>query len=115
MTPVNNTVIVAVIISILAGVVPLDYLADMVSIGTLVAFIVVSVGVIILRVREPDLPRGFKVPLYPVTPVLSVPGLRLHSVQPALVHLAGLRQLGPCSPGVLLRLGPPPQRTQRRR
>ena len=72
MTPVNNTVIVAVIISILAGVVPLDYLADMVSIGTLVAFIVVSVGVIILRVREPDLPRGFKVPLYPVTPVLSV-------------------------------------------
>ena len=35
-------------------------------------FIVVSIGVIILRVREPDLPRGFKVPLYPVTPVLSV-------------------------------------------
>lgn len=71
-TPVNNTVIVAVVISILAGFVPLGYLADMVSIGTLVAFIVVSVGVIILRVREPDLPRGFRVPLYPVTPVLSV-------------------------------------------
>ena len=44
----------------------------MVSIGTLTAFIVVSIGVIILRVREPDLPRGFKVPLYPVTPVLSM-------------------------------------------
>ncbi|TDO08763.1 amino acid transporter [Mycobacterium sp. BK086] len=72
MTPVNNTIIVAIVIAILAGVVPLDYLADMVSIGTLVAFIVVSVGVIILRVREPDLPRGFKVPGYPVTPVLSV-------------------------------------------
>ncbi len=72
MTPVNNTVIVAVVISILAGFVPLDYLADMVSIGTLVAFIVVSVGVMVLRVREPDLPRGFRVPLYPVTPVLSV-------------------------------------------
>ena len=72
LTPVNNTVIVAIVISILAGFVPLDYLADMVSIGTLVAFIVVSVGVMILRVREPDLPRGFKVPLYPVTPVLSV-------------------------------------------
>ncbi len=71
-TPVNNTIIVAVVVSILAGFVPLGYLADMVSIGTLVAFIVVSVGVIILRVREPDLPRGFKVPLYPVTPVLSV-------------------------------------------
>jgi amino acid transporter len=72
MTPVNNTIIVAIVVSILAGVVPLDYLADMVSIGTLVAFMVVSVGVIILRVREPDLPRGFRVPGYPVTPVLSV-------------------------------------------
>lgn len=71
-TPVNNTLIVAVVVSILAGFVPLGYLADMVSIGTLVAFIVVSIGVIILRVREPDLPRGFKVPLYPVTPILSV-------------------------------------------
>ncbi|AQT78776.1 amino acid permease [Mycolicibacterium litorale] len=72
MTPVNNTIIVAVVVSILAGVVPLNYLADMVSIGTLVAFIVVSVGVVILRVREPDLLRGFRVPGYPVTPVLSV-------------------------------------------
>jgi amino acid transporter len=72
MTPVNNTIIVAIVVAILAGIVPLDYLADMVSIGTLVAFIVVSVGVILLRVREPDLPRGFKVPGYPVTPVLSV-------------------------------------------
>lgn len=71
-TPVSNTVIVAIIASILAAVVPLSRLADMVSIGTLTAFIVVSVGVIILRVREPGLPRGFWVPGYPVTPVLSV-------------------------------------------
>ena len=42
------------------------------SIGTLVAFIVVSVGVIILRRTRPDLPRGFKVPGYPVTPVLAI-------------------------------------------
>lgn len=72
MTPVHNTVIVAIGASMLAAFVPLDNLADMVSIGTLTAFIVVSVGVIILRVREPDLPRAFKVPGYPVTPVLSV-------------------------------------------
>jgi amino acid transporter len=72
MTPVNNTIIVAAITGILAGFVPLDYLWDLVSIGTLVAFITVSIGVIILRVREPDLPRAFKVPGYPVTPVLSV-------------------------------------------
>jgi amino acid transporter len=72
MTPVNNTVIVAIFAALLAAFVPLDKLADMVSIGTLTAFIVVSVGVIILRVREPDLPRGFNVPGYPVTPALSV-------------------------------------------
>jgi amino acid transporter len=72
MTPVNNTIIVAIVISILAGFIPLDKLIDMVSIGTLTAFIVVSLGVIILRRREPDLPRGFKVPLYPVTPILSI-------------------------------------------
>lgn len=72
MTPVNNTIIVAIVVSLLAGFIPLDKLADMVSIGTLTAFIVVSIGVIILRRREPDLPRGFKVPLYPVTPILSI-------------------------------------------
>jgi amino acid transporter len=72
MTPVRNTVIVAVAAALLAAVIPLDKLADMVSIGTLTAFIVVSIGVIILRLREPDLPRAFKVPGYPVTPVLSV-------------------------------------------
>ncbi|GJF08047.1 amino acid permease [Mycolicibacterium cyprinidarum] len=72
MTPVNNTVIVAVVCSLLAGFVPLGSLLDMVSIGTLVAFITVSIGVIVLRVREPDLDRGFKVPFYPITPILSV-------------------------------------------
>ncbi|WP_392508405.1 amino acid permease [Naumannella halotolerans] len=71
-TPTNNTIIVAIIVAILAAIVPLDYLVDVVSIGTLTAFIVVSVGVLILRYREPDLPRGFKVPGFPVTPVLSI-------------------------------------------
>ncbi|CAM2962618.1 amino acid permease [Mycobacterium intermedium] len=72
LTPVNNTLIVAAAASALAAFIPLDHLADMVSIGTLTAFIVVSLGVIILRVRQPELPRGFRVPGYPVTPVLSV-------------------------------------------
>jgi amino acid transporter len=72
MTPVSNTAIVGMAAGSLAAFVPLDKLADMVSIGTLTAFIVVSVGVIILRVRQPDLPRAFKVPGYPVTPALSV-------------------------------------------
>lgn len=74
LTPVINTLIVGVIVSVLAGLIPIDFLAEMTSIGTLVAFLVVSIGVIILRVREPDLERGFRVPGYPVTPILSIAG-----------------------------------------
>jgi basic amino acid/polyamine antiporter, APA family len=72
MTPIQNTVIVAVAVAALAALVPLDRLAETVSIGTLTAFIVVSAGVIVLRIQQPDLPRGFKVPGYPVTPLLSI-------------------------------------------
>jgi amino acid transporter len=71
-TPVNNTIIVAIVVAILAAIVPLVYLIVVVSIGTLTAFIVVSLGVIILRYREPNLPRAFKVPGFPVTPILSI-------------------------------------------
>jgi basic amino acid/polyamine antiporter, APA family len=74
LTPVPNTVIVAVVICLLAGLIPINFLAEMTSIGTLVAFIVVSIGVMVLRRTDPDLPRGFKVPLYPITPLLSIAG-----------------------------------------
>ncbi len=74
LTPVNNTIVVAVVVGLLAGLLPINFLAEMTSIGTLVAFLVVSVGVIVLRRTAPDLPRGFKVPGYPVTPVLSILG-----------------------------------------
>jgi basic amino acid/polyamine antiporter, APA family len=74
LTPVPATVLVAIVISILAGVLPIDFLAEMTSIGTLVAFLIVSVGVIVLRRTAPDLPRGFRVPGYPVTPILSILG-----------------------------------------
>jgi amino acid transporter len=73
-TPVPNTIIVATVIAILAGFIPINFLAEMTSVGTLVAFSVVSIAVIILRVRQPELPRSFKVPGYPVTPVLAVLG-----------------------------------------
>jgi APA family basic amino acid/polyamine antiporter len=72
LTPVQGTVTVAVFVGLLAGFVPLDFLIDLTSMGTLVAFTVVSIGVVILRRTAPDLPRGFRVPGYPVVPVLSV-------------------------------------------
>jgi amino acid transporter len=74
LTPVPNTIIVAVVISLLAGLIPINFLAEMTSIGTLVAFVVVAVGVMVLRRTHPELPRGFKVPGYPITPILAIAG-----------------------------------------
>jgi APA family basic amino acid/polyamine antiporter len=74
LTPVRTTLVVAVLVSLLAGFIPINFLAEMTSIGTLTAFLIVSIGVMVLRQRAPDLPRGFKVPLYPLTPLLSIAG-----------------------------------------
>jgi APA family basic amino acid/polyamine antiporter len=71
-TPVANTMIVAVLIAIPASLVSLGQLAEATSIGTLGAFFVVNIGVIVLRRRRPDLPRGFKTPLFPLMPILGI-------------------------------------------
>ena len=71
-TPVDNTMIVAVLIAIPASLVSLGQLAEATSIGTLGAFFVVNIGVIVLRRRRPDLPRGFKTPLFPLMPILGI-------------------------------------------
>ena len=71
-TPVYGTIVVAIVVALLAGMVPLSKLADLVSIGTLTAFSVVSAAVIILRRTAPDLPRGFRVPFYPWVPIASI-------------------------------------------
>lgn len=73
-TPVNSTIVVATLVALLAGLLPINFLAEMTSIGTLVAFLVVSIGVMVLRRTAPNLPRGFKVPGYPVVPILSALG-----------------------------------------
>ena len=74
LTPVPSTIIVATLISLLAGLIPINFLAEMTSIGTLTAFLIVSIGVMVLRQTAPDLPRGFKVPLYPLVPLGSIAG-----------------------------------------
>ena len=73
-TPVPNTLIVAAVIALLAGLIPINFLAEMTSVGYTCRFRVVSFAVIVLRRREPDLPRTFKVPGYPVTPIFSILG-----------------------------------------
>jgi len=71
-TPHINTVITGVGIALLAAVFPLDVLGDLVSMGTLIAFVAVCAGVLILRKTRPELPRTFRVPWAPVTCVLGV-------------------------------------------
>ncbi|MGI5429308.1 amino acid permease [Streptomyces sp. CA-179760] len=71
-TPHRPTILLGVIIAVLAGFTPLTELAALVNIGTLFAFVVVAIGVIILRKSRPDLPRAFRTPWVPVIPILSV-------------------------------------------
>ncbi|WP_250401206.1 amino acid permease [Streptomyces cellostaticus] len=69
--PRANTVIVSVFCGVLAAAVPLGQLADATSIGTLFAFALVNVAVVVLRRTRPDMPRTFRVPLSPVLPALG--------------------------------------------
>ncbi|WP_376766261.1 amino acid permease [Actinomadura litoris] len=71
-TPYRSTVIMGVVVAAIAGFIPLAKLAELVNIGTLFAFLVVSVGVVVLRRTRPELPRAFRTPLVPLIPVLSV-------------------------------------------
>ncbi|WP_370287822.1 amino acid permease [Nocardioides sp.] len=70
-TPARLTVATTLAVAVLAAFVPLATLAEMVSIGTLFAFLVVSVAVLVLRRSRPDMERPFRTPLVPLVPVLS--------------------------------------------
>lgn len=71
-TPVHTTVTTGVIVAALSTFVPLSELAELVNIGTLFAFILVAIGVLVLRRTRPDLPRAFRCPGVPVVPILAV-------------------------------------------
>jgi len=71
-TPYITTLIVGGLVMVIAGFLPIGIVAQLANIGTLTAFTITSVGVLVLRKTRPDLPRPFKTPGMPVVPIMSV-------------------------------------------
>ncbi|MDR4998264.1 amino acid permease [Brevibacillus parabrevis] len=70
--PQKSTIIVGILVAIFSGLLPLNKLAELTNIGTLFAFILVSIGVVVLRRTNPELRRSFRTPLVPLVPILAV-------------------------------------------
>jgi len=70
-TPYFSTIITGSFAFVLAGILPIDILGELVSIGTLLAFVIVCVGIIFLRVKRPEIKRPFRTPLVPLIPILG--------------------------------------------
>jgi len=70
-TPYITTMITGSIVAVIAGLLPIQILCQMVSIGTLLAFLIVCIGVLVLRYKQPKLKRPFKVPFMPFVPILG--------------------------------------------
>jgi len=68
-TPYKSTILTGIVVSLMAAFIPLRILAELVNIGTLLAFVVVCLAVLVVRITHPDQPRPFKTPLWPWTPI----------------------------------------------
>jgi basic amino acid/polyamine antiporter, APA family len=71
-TPYKSNLLFMVFVGLFCGFVPARVVGEMVSIGTLLAFVLVCVGVWVMRVKMPEAPRGFKTPLVPLVPILGI-------------------------------------------
>ena len=71
-TPWLATIITGTVAMCIAGLFPIGLLGELVAIGTLLAFVIVSAGILVLRYRSPDLHRPFRTPMVPVVPVLAI-------------------------------------------
>ena len=67
-----TTILTGIVAGVVAGLFPIGILGELVSIGTLLAFVIVCAGIWVLRVRSPELPRPFKTPLVPIVPILGI-------------------------------------------
>jgi APA family basic amino acid/polyamine antiporter len=71
-TPYKNTILVGVLAAIVGSLTPIEDIGKMVNIGTLLAFVIVSTAVLVLRKTNPGQPRPFRTPLVPVVPILGI-------------------------------------------
>jgi APA family basic amino acid/polyamine antiporter len=94
-TPYLSSLLTGIAVAVAGGVFPISTLGDMVSIGTLFAFVLVCAGVLVLRRTKPDLKRPFRTPLVPLVPILGMlcclglmSGLGLHTWERLFIWLA---------------------------
>lgn len=71
-TPHNSTIVTSIAVGLIAGLLPINVLGELVSIGTLMAFTLVCISIVILRKTRPEIERPFKTPLVPLVPILGV-------------------------------------------
>jgi APA family basic amino acid/polyamine antiporter len=71
-TPYVSTIITGCVAAAIAGTFPIGLLGELVAIGTLLAFVIVSAGVLVLRYKQPNLHRPFRTPLVPIVPLLAI-------------------------------------------
>lgn len=71
-TPYKSNLILSIFISLFAGFVPISVVGEMTSIGTLLAFVMVCIGILILRKKHPSVPRPFRTPFVPLVPILGI-------------------------------------------
>jgi APA family basic amino acid/polyamine antiporter len=77
LAPIRIVIVSGIVIAFISGFTPITTVAELVNIGTLAAFVVVSLGVIVMRIRQPNLERPFKTPFYPLSPIVGM-GLCLY-------------------------------------